>query len=75
MPQQTFTLHYRFHNEPRHHKLELDQRPDPGEAAMHLLVLHFADAENSLVMPPADASAEEVIQQAELLGISDIRLS
>ncbi|GAC1029972.1 hypothetical protein thsps21_07990 [Pseudomonas sp. No.21] len=75
MPQQTFTIHYRFHNEPRRHELELDQRPDPGEAAMHLLVLHFADAENSLVMPPADASAEEVVQQAELLGISDIRLS
>lgn len=75
MPQQTFTIHYRFHNEPRRHELELDQRPDPGKAAMHLLVLHFADAENSLVMPPADASAEEVVQQAELLGISDIRLS
>ncbi|WCD79995.1 hypothetical protein [Pseudomonas sp. TUM22785] len=75
MPQHTFTLHYRFHNEPRHHALELDRRPAPGEAAMHLLVLHFADAENSLLMPPADATEEEVIQQAELLGISDIRLS
>ncbi|WP_349666541.1 hypothetical protein [Pseudomonas tohonis] len=74
MPLQPYTIHYRFHDEPRRHVLELEHRPDPGETAMHLLVLHFADAENSLVMPPADATAEEVIQQAELLGISDIRL-
>ncbi|MBB4821319.1 hypothetical protein HNP29_004719 [Pseudomonas alcaligenes] len=75
MALQPYTIHYRFHNEPRHHELELDHHPAPGETAMRLLVLHFADAENSLVMPPADATEEEVIQQAELLGISDIRLS
>lgn len=72
MPMQTYTLHYRFHGEPRSHELELDSRPDLRETAMHLLVLHFADAENSLVLPSAEDSVEEVIQQAELLGIAEI---
>ena len=70
---QTYAIHYRFHNEPRCLELELDSRPDLRDSAMHLLVLHFADAENSLVLPSAEDDVEDVIQQAELLGIADIR--
>jgi hypothetical protein len=39
---------------------------------MHLIQLHFGDSENSLNMPNADASPEEVLRQAEVLGFSDI---
>ena len=69
----TYAIHYRFNNEPRCHELELEECPDLRECALHLLVLHFADAENSLLLPSADDSSADVIQQAELLGIVDIR--
>lgn len=70
-----FTLQYLFNGEPRHHVFELKQSELPAhEAAMHLLALHFGDAENSLVMPTADATPEEVLEQAQRVGISQIRV-
>lgn len=44
------------------------------EATLHLMVLHFGDGENSLVMPPADATSEEIMAQAKVLGLSDIEV-
>lgn len=70
-----YTLHYRFNNEPRTHAFELEQ-PELAahEAAMHLLQLHVGDAENSLIMPSADATPEEVLRQAELVGLTEIEV-
>jgi len=36
------------------------------------MVLHFGDGENSLLMPPADASPEEVLAQAKVMGLTQI---
>lgn len=68
-----YTLEYLFNGEHRTHQFELDQPELPvHEAAMHLLQLHFGDAENSLVMPSADATAKEILEQAEVLGLTQI---
>lgn len=66
-------LKYLFNGEPRSQVFEFEQdRVTLREAAMHLLQLHFGDGENSLVMPSADATTEQVLEQAELLGLSRI---
>ncbi|MEE5174485.1 hypothetical protein V2K54_12320 [Pseudomonas alliivorans] len=68
-----YLLDYHFKYEPRTHTLELDQPElQPHEAALHLLELHFGDAENSLMMPNADATPDEVLAKAELLGLTQI---
>lgn len=41
---------------------------------MHLLQLHFGDGENSLVMPTAEDSDEQVLEQAARMGLTDIQL-
>lgn len=67
---QRFNVHYTFNGEPREHLFELpDDRLPVHEAAMHLMQLHFGDAENSLLMPAADATPEQILEQAETLGI------
>ena len=33
------------------------------------------DAENSLIMPSADATPEEVLRQAELVGLTEIEVA
>ena len=64
---------YQFHDEPREVAMEIESRTVAVHAAaLHLLQLHFGDAETSLAMPSADASPAEVIEQARLLGISSI---
>jgi hypothetical protein len=64
---------YRFNGQVRQHELELAQRQLlPHVAALHLLQLHFGDAENSLIMPSVDAQPATVMDQARLLGISGI---
>lgn len=71
----TYNVEYAFKGEPRSHEFQLDQGDLPiHEAAMHLIVLHFGDGENSLVMPAADATPEEILEQAELLEISHVRV-
>ncbi|MFJ2710592.1 hypothetical protein ACIOZM_06840 [Pseudomonas sp. NPDC087346] len=68
-----YTIQYVFNGEPRTHKLELKQSElTTQDAAMHLLQLHLGDAENSLIMPTADSTPEEVLEQADLVGISQI---
>lgn len=70
-----YTLQYRFNGESSEYMLELKQDQLPvHEAAMHLLQLHFGDGENSLLMPSADATAQEVLAQAEQLGLTGIRV-
>jgi hypothetical protein len=70
-----YTLNYLFNDEPRTHVFELKRPELPvHEAALHLLELHFGDAENSLIMPSAEATPEEILEQAELMGISQIKL-
>ncbi|WP_426139286.1 hypothetical protein [Pseudomonas sp. DWP3-1-2] len=69
----THRIVYRFHDEQREHAFELDKSTLPTHvAALHLLQLHFGDAENNLIMPAADAAPDEVLRQASLLGISAI---
>lgn len=70
-----YTLEYLFNGEPRTHMFELKQPQLPvHEAAMHLLQLHLGDGENSLIMPTADATPEEILAQAELVGLTQINV-
>ena len=70
-----FTVQYLFNGELRSHLFELKQEQLPvHEAALHLLELHFGDAENGLIMPPADASPEEIVQQAAVVGLTQIKV-
>jgi len=70
-----YTITYLFNDQPRTHQLELKQ-PELAiqDAAMHLLQLHFGDGENSLIMPDADSTPEEIIKQASLVGITRIEV-
>ncbi|ROO00704.1 hypothetical protein BK674_09055 [Pseudomonas moraviensis] len=71
----TYHIEYRFNGEPRTYLLELkDAQLTEHDAAMHLLQLHLGDAENSLVMPTADSTPEQILEQAERVGITDIRV-
>jgi len=73
MPQ--FRVHYRKDGESR--QLDLEQpQPSlaPHEAALALLEHLRADAENSLALPAADAPAEAILRQAEVHGLTDIRV-
>jgi hypothetical protein len=70
-----FRIDYLLKHEPHHHDLQLaDTRMSTPEAALHLLMLHFGDGENSLLMPNAEASAEQVLAQAAVMGITDVRV-
>lgn len=71
-----YSVDYRFNAEPRNHRFDLNQPElSVSDAAMHLLELHFGDSENSLMMPNADATSDEVIEQADQLGLTDIRVT
>jgi hypothetical protein len=71
----SYILQYLFNGEPRSHLFELKQPRLPiHEAAMHLLQLHVGDGENSLIMPNADATPEEVLKQAALVGLTQIKV-
>jgi hypothetical protein len=70
-----YTLEYLFNDQPRTHQFELKQPAlSRHEAAMHLLQLHFGDSENSLIMPTADATPEEILDQAERVGLTQIQV-
>lgn len=71
----TYNIHYRLAEEPKSYRLALEQHPlSRHEAAMHLIVLHFGDSENGLVLPAADSSPSEIMAQADLLGLSEIEV-
>ncbi|SEE73649.1 hypothetical protein [Pseudomonas migulae] len=69
------TVEYLFNGEPRTHLFEFKQPQLPvHEAAMHLLQLHFVDGENSLIMPNADATPAQILEQAERVGLTQIQV-
>ncbi|MBK5529211.1 hypothetical protein JFT91_13430 [Pseudomonas sp. TH08] len=71
----TYILEYLFNGEPRNYSLELKQpQLAVHQAAMHLLELHCGDAENSLLMPTADSTAQEILAKAEQVGITQIQV-
>ena len=71
----TYHIEYRFNGEPRTFLLELkEQQLADHEAAMHLLELHLGDAENGPLMPTADSTPEQILEQAERVGITDIKV-
>ncbi|WP_256576407.1 hypothetical protein [Pseudomonas sp. KK4] len=41
---------------------------------MHLLQLHLGHSENSLIMPDADATPEQILEQAERVGLTRIEV-
>jgi len=70
-----YTVRYDLNGRSSTHTFELKQpRLALHEAALHLMVLHFGDGENSLVMPPADATPEEILAQAQVLGLANIEV-
>ncbi|CAI8819779.1 hypothetical protein [Pseudomonas sp. IT-P395] len=71
----TYHIEYLFNGEPRTFLLELkEQQLSEHEAAMHLLELHLGDAENGLMMPTADSTPEQILEQAERVAITDIKV-
>lgn len=71
----SYRIEYRFNDEPRTFLLELKEQQLPAhEAAMHLLELHLGDAENGLIMPTADSTAEQILEHAARVGITDIKV-
>ncbi|QVW26757.1 hypothetical protein KJF94_15010 [Pseudomonas hormoni] len=70
-----YTVEYLFNGEPRTYMFEFKPPRLPvHEAAMHLLQLHFGDGENSLIMPNADATPAEILEQAERVGLTQIQV-
>ncbi|KTT22235.1 hypothetical protein SB14R_18220 [Pseudomonas oryzihabitans] len=70
-----FRVHYRKDGESRQLDLEHPQATlAPHEAALALLEHLRADAENSLALPPADAPVAAILRQAEVHGLTDIRM-
>jgi hypothetical protein len=68
-----FLVTYLFHSQSRHCDLEVEATTlTAADATLHVLQLHFGDAEAGLMMPPADATAEQVLEQAKLLGITSV---
>lgn len=75
-PAHTFEVNYIFQNDPRAQIIESDgESLTQGEAARRLIEHHNADAENSLLMPDAEAGETELLRQAEVVGITDIRVT
>jgi len=70
----TFEINYIYQNDPHAETCDADSLSQ-GEAARHLIQLHNADAEDSLVMPKADADEARLLEQAEVMGITDIRVT
>lgn len=66
---------YLYKEQPRNLELEYDQAHIPPEVvALRLLEIHYGDGENSLLMPAADDSPQEVMDQAQLMGITMIEI-
>lgn len=75
-PSHTFEINYIYQNDPRAETYDVDADSlSQGEAARHLIELHNGDAENSLVMPKAGADEAQLLEQAEVMGITDIRVT
>lgn len=72
----TYTLEYLFNGEPRIYRFEFEQPAlAVHEATLHVLQLHFGDGENSLLMPSADATPKQIAEQAERVGVTQVRVA
>lgn len=72
----SFEVSYIYRDELHSRIFESDVgRLEAHLAALRLIALHHADAENSLLMPALDASPEQILEQAKILGISGIRVN
>lgn len=66
---------YLYNEQSRTHEFEYEEPQLPPEvAAMRLMEVHYGDGENNLLMPSADASADQIMDQANLMGISFIEI-
>lgn len=66
---------YLFNGQPRSHEFEHDNAEFlPEMAAMRLMALHYGDAENSLLIPAADAPADQILDQAHIMGITALEI-
>jgi len=75
-PSHIFEINYIYQNDPRAETYDADADSlSQGEAARHLIELHNGDAENSLVMPKSGADEAQLLEQAEVMGITDIRVT
>lgn len=71
-----FEVNYIYQNDPRAEVFDSEEESlSQASAARRLIELHQGDAENSLAMPAADADDEQVLEQARVLGITDIRIT
>lgn len=72
----TFTIAYKFDSEPRTHVIDLNQAQlSQADAIRHLIELHHGDAENSLLMPDAEATDAEILEQADVLKIAEVQVT
>ena len=71
----TFRVHYRKDGESRQPDPEHSQpSPAPPEAPLAVLKHPPADPETTPAPPPADAPAAAILRQAEVHGLTDIRV-
>ncbi|MES2821821.1 MAG: hypothetical protein V4812_22840 [Pseudomonadota bacterium] len=71
-----FEINYLFNNQPLAQVVERDSEEFPqAEVTRYLVALHRGDGEKSPSIPIADAAPEQVMEQAQALGLSDIRVS
>jgi hypothetical protein len=76
MSSHLFEVNYIFKNDPKATTIESDDEEMPvHQAALRLIEMHQAGAENSLAMPSTGASPEEIMQLAESHNIHDIRVT
>lgn len=66
---------YLYNDQPQQRELEYEQPKLPPEvAALKLLEIHFGATEQARLVPSADASPQEVMDQAQLMGITFIEI-
>lgn len=73
-----FEVNYLYRGEPRATVIEAAEEHYPhGLAARYLVQQHCAESGTSIeaVMPEPDADDARLLQQAEALGLSDIRVT
>lgn len=68
-------VRYRFKGEPRNWAPTAQTELHLHDVVMHLLQLHYGDGENSLIMPTAEDTDEQVLEQAARVGLTHIQLS
>lgn len=66
---------YLYNEQPQQRELEYEQPKLPPEAAaLKLLDIHFGATKDARLVPSADASPQDVMDQAQLMGITFIEI-